>query len=744
MFVQKISDTVTLPAFPAAITIAGDVSEGVDAAKSVANGAIDTVDGVLESLRTTGGDALSDAVAAIEQLGGFSPGAIEFSYDIPAYQQTTFRTPDALSLETSELPEFPTDILNDLAGDLGINPAIVKKLTDMIKGATKPATQEEITALANDLDLDEAAVERIVREAEAFWQIEDVAPDLAAPDAGSFEFEVQSVTPDDAATARPDPLSLEQPEPPSDVSAVAPPDAPQGTDIAVPAAPDLSLPSPPSLADVSEPQLVPLVMPEMSLPDVPTYVPVDVGAPPALPEIAQNPFDPSTARYTSSLDLAFFRPELDFARAIGPRVTAREIRSATTRWADDGQILPDGVVLAQSLYRTTMSRLANAGEQRRIDIDTYYAQRELLLSESDGKLKQWQQLFAANEIPLQKIAFDTATLYADTYFSLLKALTELYNARVAAFSTESAVFRASVESAVAKIERWKAQVDAEISKSKVNEQLAQVYGTKVQARSTQAELYEASVTAVNAQVEAYRARMEAFATEAEVARVKLGVYKGEVDAYIGSLSAYKAKFEVYEARVRGTSAANQLEEIKTKVAMAEMQAAGADNTAKEIKIQIEAEKLKLNTRKEAASYETKKLTNIIETVKAQIAGDVGKQRILQWGANVQLEDVQNDAVATEAQAAAKYYNAASDSAYRASEQAFRAMLSAVQAANIAQDAASRSAASVAQGAYSAVHVNAGLQGNGRVSGDESSDVKQNQSVSDFLSYSESKQLTLSV
>lgn len=743
MFVQAINDTVTLPGFPASITISGDVSEGIDAAKSVANGAISTVDGVLDSLRDTGGDALSDAVAAIERLGEFSPGAIEFSYDIPPYQQSSFRIPDALSLAESELPEFPADLATELAADLGIDVATVKKLTDMIKGAKKPASEDEIAALATDLNLDDAAVERVVREAESFWGIEDVAPELSAPDAGSFDFEVQSVTPGDVSTARPDALNLEQPEPPSDVSAVAPPSEPQGADISVPAAPDLSLPSPPSLASFSEPQLVPLVMPAMSLPDVPTYVPPVVGEAPLLPEIAQTTFDPSKARYNSSLDLTSFRPDLDFARAIGPRVTAREIRSATTRWADDGQILPDGVVLAQATYRTTMSELANAGEQRRIDIDKYYAQRELLLSEADGKLKQWQQLFAANEIPLQKIAFDVAALYADTYFSLLKSLTELYNARVAAFSTESAVYRASVESAVAKIERWKVQVEAEISKSKVNDQLAQVYGTKVQARLTQAELYEASVMAVNAQVEAYRARMEAFATEAEVARVKLGVYKGQVDAYIGSLSAYKAKFDVYEARVRGTSAANQLEEIKTKVAMAEMQAVGADNAAKEIKIQIEAEKLKLNTRKEAASYETKKLTNIIETVKAQIAGDIGKQKILQWGANVQLEDVQNDAIATEAQAAAKYYNTASDSAYRASEQAFRAMLSAAQAANIAQDAASRSAASVAQGAYSAVHVNAGLQGSGRVSGEESSDVKQNQSVSDTLSYSESKQLTLS-
>lgn len=722
-------------------SVTSQISAGQDAAKKAANNAINAVDDVLDGLQDTGGDALTDAVSAIEALGKFSPGAIAFGYQIPDYLTTTFAVPDPLSLDVSELPPFPDDLASDLATGLGIDLAVVNQLSSLVKGGTKPKTSQEISAIAGDLGITDEQASRVVREAEGFYGIKEVAPELSVPDAGSLDFEIQTQVPGAISTAKPTPLSVAQPSAPTGTSAFAPPTVPSIPDISVPSAPSISVPKPPALKEFVEPQLVEFVMPELTLPSVPTYTPLDIGKAPSMPDVVQNLFDPSSFRYDSTLNVAALRPALDFVRAIGPRLTQRELLSATLRW--DGQELPPDVAAAQSSYRATMAGLANAGEQRRINIDTYYGQRELALAQSDGELKQWQQLFAANEIPLQKIEFEVSAMYANTYYSLLKSLTELYNARVATFNAQSAIYRASIESNAAILEKWKAEVDAEISKAKLNDQLAQIYAAKVQARLSKADLYEASVQTVNAQVEAYRARMEAFATQAEVARVKLGVYGGQVDAYVGSLAAYKSQFNIYEARVRGVAAENQLQESKTKVSMAEMQAIGADSTAKEIKLQVEAEKLKLETRKEAASFENLKLKNAIETVKAQIAGDIGRQGLMEYAANLQAGGIQNDAIAVEAQAAARYYNSASDAAYRASEQAFRAMMSAVQASNIAQDSASRSAASVAQGAYSAIHVNAGLQGSGRVTADESNDAKDNRSISDWLNYSESREQYLS-
>lgn len=660
--------------------VTSEITQGQDAAKTAASTAINAVDGVLNNLQGDGALALKNALSAITALGEFRAGNIAFSYQIPAYQTTAFQLPGPISLGT------------DLS-----------------------------------------------------------AP--TAPSTGAFSGNFAALTPGAISTAAPTAPALQQFAAPSLASVGGEPVAPPAANIAVPNAPDAVFPETPTLSEPSAPTLVALQEPSMELPELPDYTAPVLPPPPDLPQLsfASSGLTVSGMKYEpkrqfkASAELPNWTVLIEALPAyFDARLRQREAFSAGTTWASRGHVLDGATQQAQITYRHDMSLLSGAGEARRGLIDEHDTHRILLFNEAEQVVKQWRQQFELDELGLQKIEFDNALLYVNAYFDLFKSLTSLYNARVTSFGIEVAQYRNSVESALAGVERWKAEVDAEISKTKLNEQLAQTYASTVQARTVKASLYEANVQALFSKVEAYRSRMEAFATQAEVARVQLAVFKGKVDAYVASLASYKAQFEAFEARARSAAAENQVEEAKTKVSMADMQAAGASGSAKEIGMQIDAERLKLQARQEAASFENQKLKNTIEAVKAQIEGDIGRQKAIEWGANAQIKNVENDAIGAEAQAAARYYNSASDSAYRASEQAFRAVLSSTQAANVAQEAASRSAASVAQGAYSAIHVNAGLQGSGRVTADENYDAKNNRSISDWLNYSESLQAVATV
>lgn len=660
-------------------SVTSQISEGQNAAKTAANNAINAVDGVLNSLQSEGQAALSDAISAITALGNFKPGSIAFDYQIPAYQETSFQLPAAL----------------DLSGSLA-------------------------------------------------------SP--TAPNTGSFTAVYAATVPVAPNTAAPTEVVLEKFSPPTLASAGGAPIAPAEITIAVPQAPDSVIPDAPALSEPSSPTLVALEEPTLALPELPSYTAPTLTPPPALPQIsfANSGLTISGLAYEPNrkFKVGETLPQWNALIEALPayfdiRLRDREAFSAANTWAARGTALEEVTQQAQITYRRDMTLLSGAGEARRGHIDEHDTHRVIIFNEAEQVVKQWRQQFELDEIGLQKVLFDNAMLYVNAYFELYKSVVGLYNARVTAFGVEVAQYRNSIESEMAEVDKWKAEVDAEISKTKLNDQLAQTYAATVRARVIKSSLYEAGVRAMFSKVDAYRARMEAFATQAEVARVNLSVFAGKVDAYVASLAGYKAQFEAYEARTRGTIAENQIEEAKIKVSMANMQAAGADSASKELAIQIDAEKLKLEARQEAASYENQKLKNSIEAIKAQIEGDIGRQKAVEWGANIQIKNVENDAIATEAQAAARYYNAASDSAYRASEQAFRALLSATQAAAIAQESSSRSAASVAQGAYSAMHINAGLQGSGRVTADESTDAKDNRTISDWLNYSESRQLILS-
>lgn len=512
--------------------------------------------------------------------------------------------------------------------------------------------------------------------------------------------------------------------------------------------PALSFPTAPNAGSLGELVLPELTPPDIKMLEVPSFdVPLlpDFVMPAAgtLPDVPQAVVIADIPSWNSTLSINE-NPVLlvDGNTLVGDKVTTREIRDAVEVLRSRGYEVSAELERAQTDYATERAMLLNAGEERKFKIDQALRDMELartlvtFFTEAEG-------LIINAKMAVARSAFEVELTRAQTQLQLVEAATALYNARVSEFAVEAEMYKVELSAQLVSLDKWKAEVEAEISKTRANAQLAQNYAQLVAAVTAKADLYQAQVQATMASVEAHRARMQAVAAEAELARTSITVYSGKTDAYVASLSAYKAQYEAYSASIKGVSAKNQIEQAKTQISVADMAAAGAKVMSVISEIELEAENLRLSANKQAASFENTKLKNTVETIRAQIQGDIGKRDILQWASNAQLTDAKNEAIVDNAQAAVRYYTQASDSAYRAAEQAFRAVAASTQAAMVAQEAAGKTAASVAQGAYSAVHVSASLQGSGRISAQEERSDRAQNSFTDMLNYSEERIQTLS-
>lgn len=517
------------------------------------------------------------------------------------------------------------------------------------------------------------------------------------------------------------------------------PVAPTITDITVPQAPDVALPSSFTLPTLTVPTLKQLDLPTFRLLPLPDYQPVAGTALPEVPRVASHvEIEPYQVQITINEN-----PELQpEATLVGPQLVEREVREAIEFLRARGLELSNELESSQIAYASENAGLQNAAEYRQYRIGQFLrdveVQRAVLVF-----LGQKDELIVNAALSLARSAFEAEMLQAESQLDIARALVSLYNARVAAYNTESEIYRVQVEARLSELEKWKVEIEAEVAKTRANAQVAQNYAQLVQAVAAKADVYQAQVQALFANVEGHKAKMQAVATQADVARAQLSIYGGKTDAYVASLAGYRAQFEAYAAQTRGVAAQNAIEQARTQISVAEISAVGAQAANTVAQLQLDSENLKLQAVKLGATYEETKLKNTIETLKAQIAGDVGRARIQEWAAQIQRTDAENEAVIDNAQAAVRYYTSASDSAQRAADQALRAVTSATQAAAVAQETAGKAAASLAQGAYSAIHVSASLQGGGRISANEERSDRIAYSFSDMLTYTESRDRTLS-
>jgi hypothetical protein len=423
-------------------------------------------------------------------------------------------------------------------------------------------------------------------------------------------------------------------------------------------------------------------------------------------------------------------------------VTQRDLRNSVETYRIRGCALDEDQEYAQIDYADEITRLMNQAESRQLIIDEGLNGAEIGRTQLRFAV-QFQVMFLELAVAVAKVYFEARLAQAQALATLAHAMTAYYNALIAQYAADAEVYKTQIEEEVARLHYWQALVKGEVAKTQANAQLTSLYVQTEQVETIEADVYSAQVSAVLAQVERYRAIIEAIAAKAEVAKTSIAIYRGETEAYSAGVAAYKAHFDEYAARAKSASAQNAAQAQSSELSLALATQTAAQAQIISTNIEISAEQLRAQATKVAASYEGAKQTNAVEAIRTQIAASSGRITALRYTADQQVKMIPNEAAASYAQQATRYFSAASDAAYRASEQTLKAITAAGQAAAVAQEAAGRSSAALSQGALSAVHISAAMRGAGGLSGSEQHNARLDQSISDSLTYTESKSETLS-
>lgn len=245
-------------------------------------------------------------------------------------------------------------------------------------------------------------------------------------------------------------------------------------------------------------------------------------------------------------------PEVE--RALWERAASREdvavsrdISAAATEFSGRGFTLPPGMLVnridairtegqlkKQTLGRDVMIKVADTHiENLRFACQQAIASENVLIG-------LWSQM--------AQRGFEAAKVQLESELALLNAQVAIFNARQSAYQTAANVRKIALEERALELQKFKAELDAEISKGQINEQRLKVF----------LGLYDG----LKADAELYKAEMQGAQLESELQRNEVDKFKAGVQAAGEMIQADKLRYDVYESRVKGETAKAQLLEAQ--------------------------------------------------------------------------------------------------------------------------------------------------------------------------------------
>lgn len=420
----------------------------------------------------------------------------------------------------------------------------------------------------------------------------------------------------------------------------------------------------------------------------------------------------------------------DVERAIWERArgrldmaTAKKIDEARSQFAARGHSFPPGMLNA------AITALLDEANQKSNELSMEVAIEQ-------AKLEQTNRQFAVQQgISFEQVFVNLFLQIVDRNFQIAKFAVEVqiqvFNARVAEFAARNQAFvakiekyKAELEGALYYIKAFEAQVRAEVAKGEINQQRLQAYIAKVQAYNTQVEAFKSLVQAEGIRVEAEKLKIETF--------------RGQIDAYVGQINGQRARFEAYSSQVQGEVAKAQLEEANARAYTAKVQgvSAKAEVAIKRAEAQIQTNRLDLDW----AVANLQKITTLTGQELAVIQANAAVYEADLRRATAKFE-ADRTLRSTELQVVIEA-NRAVIAKYQASLEAWKGQVANIIAvANINAEslrAAGQIAGTLAAGAMAGTSVSAGVSGSAGASqskGESTTRARSfSQSVSDSASY----------
>lgn len=362
------------------------------------------------------------------------------------------------------------------------------------------------------------------------------------------------------------------------------------------------------------------VIQSLSIPDAPTLVLPDSPDPPVLNLVFEEPTEPvadyGTSPVLDELNLpVYIPPVLPLFTATAPTFTTQppdlfvqwqepvyasqlpEVESVLESMLAGGTGLPAAVETAiweRGLDRETLTGLTavdqaaeefaargfalppgrlNAmlmGLRDATQLKLNELSREVMVEQA--KLEQANRQFAVTQgINYEQLFVNLFLAVTQRNFEIAKFQIEtaiqVYNMQVTAFNVEHQVF-------VAKIELFRAQLEAAFANIKAFTALVEAEKAKAEINVAKVQAFEAKIKAFVAQVGAFDSLIKAQIAKAEFEKNKVEVYKAQIEGQVAQIQGQREVFNAYGERVKAEAAKAQLEEANAQAYTARVRGIG--------------------------------------------------------------------------------------------------------------------------------------------------------------------------
>lgn len=379
-------------------------------------------------------------------------------------------------------------------------------------------------------------------------------------------FSLSDITFDTPPSFNEAPPVLTLPPPPGETLPAPPGAAPALVPLTIPAAPTLDFPAIPELIDIVIPSAPSIMLPTFSGVRPSGDIPIPVENFAFTPEQYTSALlDKVTGRVSAMLEGGTGLPAA-VAQALRDRAyvavdaeEARAVQTARDEFASMGWDEPNGMLAARLLQVRQNSQSQRSALSRDIYIrDEEIAIENLRFAVTNG-ISLESQLISAHNAHMQ-LSLQAEQFAVDVSIRIFDGRVALFNAQMQAYQVDAQVYRDLIQAELAKLEIFKAQIDAERLKGEINQQAVAIYEQRVRALLAHVEIYKAQIDAVRAQgeanaqqIEAYRTTVQAYAERVRAHTAIWDGYRSRVDAELAKGRVYETLTNAYATRVRAWS-----------------------------------------------------------------------------------------------------------------------------------------------------------------------------------------------
>ena len=365
---------------------------------------------------------------------------------------------------------------------------------------------------------------------------------------------------------------------------------------------------------------------------------------------------------------------------------------------------PTGASLSAltQVVQETQSKLIDLGREIMIK------QAEL---EQENLKNSIQQVIALEDIlvrqnnNINQRSFEVAKYTQDVAIEIFKSRITLFSTEVAAYQAYATAFNYKVQAELAKIEIFKAEIDAQRLIAEVNKETISLYLARIEGVKVGADIYKTIIESVSERIKAEH--------------LKLDIFKTKIEAYSESVRAKASEYTMYSEQIKGEMAKVDAYDSTVKAFTSRVQAYSA---------QADVELKTANTKVDIEDLYLKKFTAEIDSYAKQVQADQliyqGAIDVYKGEAEIYLAKISYNKASAEL-ALKTIDNTIQQNKYKAdislenAKVTLQSMIASYNATLEGKKAAGQMYATIGSSALQAINVSAQVQGQASLSGSES-------------------------